>query len=157
MSEINKIVAQMNAAGLKIGIVASRFNHLLVEKLVEGAVDALLRHGALKQDLTVAWVPGAWEIPLVAKKMAQSRKYDGIICVGVVIKGSTYHFDYVAGEAVKGIAQVSLETGVPLTFGMLTTENLAQALERSGATMGNQGHSAAVAVIELCNLIRQIE
>lgn len=157
MSAPKKLIASLNASGLKIGIIASRFNHLLVEKLVDGALDAIVRHGGAAEDQTVAWVPGAWEIPLMAKKMAQSRQYDAIVCIGAIIKGSTYHFDYIAGEAVKGIAQVSIETGVPLTMGILTTDTLAQAIERSGTTMGNQGFSAALAAIELCNLIRQVE
>lgn len=157
MGQPKKLSADLNAAGLKLGIVASRFNHFLVEKLVDGAMDAIERHGGKVEDQTIAWVPGAWEIPLVAKKMAMSRRYDGIICIGAVIKGSTNHYEHVAGEAVKGIAQVSLESGVPLTMGMLTTESLAHAIERSGTTMGNQGFSAAVAAIELCNIVRQIE
>ena len=157
MSAPRKLVANSNANGLKIGIVASRFNHFLVEKLVEGALDSLERHGALAQDITVAWVPGAWEIPLMAQKMALSKKYDGIVCIGALIKGSTHHFEYVSGGAVNGVAQVSLATGIPITLGILTTDNIAQAIERSGGTMGNQSSSAALAVIELCNLIRQIE
>ena len=157
MTVPKKLVGNMNASGLKIAIVASRFNNLLVEKLVEGAIDALERNGANTKDLTIAWVPGAWEIPLATKKLAKTKKYDGIVCIGALIKGSTQHFEYVAGEAVKGVAQVSLETGLPVTMGILTTENLAQAIERSGATMGNQGFNAAVAVIELCNLLKHVE
>jgi 6,7-dimethyl-8-ribityllumazine synthase len=157
MAEYKTLTAHLNASGLKIGIIASRFNHMLVEKLVDGAMDALERHGAKLADQTVAWVPGAWEIPVVAQKMARSKRFDGIICIGAVIKGSTNHYEHVAGESVKGIAQVSLETSVPLTMGMLTTDTLAQAIERSGTTAGNQGFAAAMAVIELCNLVRQVE
>lgn len=156
MSEVKKLAGNMNGSGLKIAIVASRFNQLLVDKLVEGALDALSRHGVASKDVVVALVPGAWEIPIVAKKLAESKKYDGIVCIGVLIKGSTQHFEYVAGEAIKGIEQVSLATGVPLTMGILTTDNLTQAIERSGATMGNQGYNAAIAAIELCNLIKLI-
>ena len=147
--------SNFNAQGLRCAIVASRFNQFLVEKLTEGALDALCRNGAKSEDQTLAWVPGAWEIPVVVKRLALSKKYDAIICVGVVLKGITSHFDYVAGEACKGIANISLETGVPVTMGIVTADTLTQAIERSGTTAGNYGWNAAMAAIEVANLFRQ--
>jgi len=153
----NKILqGNLNAQGLKIAIVASRFNQMIVDKLVDGALHALTQHGAHHEQQTILWVPGAWEIPVAAQRCAKSRQFDAIICVGALIKGSTYHFEYVASEACKGIAAIALETGVPVTMGILTTNSLTQAIERSGATMGNIGYNAAMAAIETTNLLRQI-
>ncbi|HHY97686.1 MAG TPA: 6,7-dimethyl-8-ribityllumazine synthase [Firmicutes bacterium] len=142
--------------GLRIGVVASRFNELVVKKLVEGARDALTRHGVADEDLELAWVPGAFEIPLVAQRMAESRKYDAVICLGAVIRGATPHFEYVAAEAAKGIAQVALKTGIPVIFGVLTTDNLEQSLERAGTKAGNKGWDAALSAIEMANLLREL-
>ncbi len=137
----------------RFGIVAGRFNELITSKLVSGALDALERHGVAETNIDLAWVPGAYEIPLVAQKMAQSGKYDAIICLGAVIRGSTPHFDYVAGEAAKGIAQVALQNGLPVIFGVLTTDSIDQAIERAGTKAGNKGYDAAVTAIEMCNLL----
>lgn len=147
---------QLLAEGLKIGIVVSRFNEFITSKLLSGAEDTLLRHGANGDDITVAWVPGAFEIPLVAKKMAKSGKYDGIICLGAVIRGATSHYDYVCNEVSKGIALVNMETEVPTAFGVVTTENIEQAVERAGTKAGNKGSDAAMAVIEMVNLAKQL-
>lgn len=144
------------AEGLKIGIVVARFNEFITSKLLSGAEDTLVRHGASSDDITVAWVPGAFEIPLVAKKMAKSGKYDGIICLGAVIRGATSHYDYVCNEVSKGVALVNMETEVPTAFGVLTTENIQQAVERAGTKAGNKGSDAALAVIEMANLTRQL-
>jgi 6,7-dimethyl-8-ribityllumazine synthase len=151
------ISASLDASGLKFAIVASRFNQFLVERLVEGAQDALVRHGAKINDLTIVWVPGAWEIPVVTQRIARQRQFNGIVCVGVLIKGSTYHFDMIANEACNGIGQIALENGIPIAMGILTTDSLTQAIERSGTTMGNQGYSAAMAAIEVANIFRQID
>ena len=142
------------ASGIKVGIVAARFNEFIVSKLVGGAEDACIRHGVNPDDIELAWVPGAFEIPLVAKKMAQSGKYDAIVCVGAVIKGSTSHYDYVCAEVSKGIASVSLETEVPVMFGILTTDNIEQAIERAGTKAGNKGYDAACTAIEMVNLMK---
>ncbi len=144
------------AEGLKIGIVVARFNEFITSKLLSGAEDTLLRHGANGDDITVAWVPGAFEIPLIAKKMAKSGKYDGIICLGAVIRGDTSHYDYVCNEVSKGVALVNMETEVPTAFGVLTTENIEQAVERAGTKAGNKGSDAAMAVIEMVNLAKQL-
>lgn len=144
------------AEGLKIGIVVARFNEFITSKLLSGAKDTLLRHGASGDDITVAWVPGAFEIPLIAKKMAKSGKYDGIICLGAVIRGATSHYDYVCNEVSKGVALVNMETEVPTAFGVLTTENIEQAVERAGTKAGNKGSDAAMAVIEMVNLAKQL-
>jgi 6,7-dimethyl-8-ribityllumazine synthase len=144
------------AEGLKFGIVASRFNEFITNKLLEGAIDALVRHGAAADDISVAWVPGAFEIPFIAKKMAESGKFDAVICLGAVIRGSTPHFDYVASEVSKGIAQVGLTTNVPTIFGVITTENIEQAIERAGTKAGNKGFGAAESAIEMANLLRSI-
>ena len=149
-----KVVAK---EGMKVGIVASRFNEFIVSKLVGGAEDALLRHGVLTDDIDLAWVPGAFEIPLIAKKMAESGKYDAVICLGAVIRGATGHYEYVCAEVSKGIATVGLETGVPVLFGVLTTDNLEQAIERAGTKSGNKGYDAACSAIEMVNLLRNIE
>lgn len=156
MTKHKSIEGNLNASGLKTAIIASRFNHLFVEKLAEGALDAMKRHGANESDQTLIWVPGGWEMPLATQKAAQSGAYDAIICVGAVIKGGTPHFDYVAGEMVKGIATVGLQSGTPITMGILTTNNLEQAIERSGTKMGNKGWEAAVAAIEQVNVLRQL-
>ena len=144
-------------SGIKIGIVVGRFNEFIGGKLLSGALDGLKRHGVSEEDVEIAWVPGAFEIPLVAKKMAKSKKYDGVICLGAVIKGSTTHYDYVCSEVSKGIASVSLETEVPVMFGVLTTDNIEQAIERAGTKAGNKGYDVAVGVIEMVNLIKEIE
>jgi 6,7-dimethyl-8-ribityllumazine synthase len=142
--------------GIKIGIVASRFNEFIVSKLIGGADDALRRHNVKDENVDLAWVPGAFEIPLVASKMAQSGKYDAVICLGAVIRGSTDHYEYVANEVTKGIAAVSLKTGVPVMFGVLTCDNLEQAIERAGSKVGNKGFEAAVSAIETINVIKSL-
>lgn len=146
--------AQLIGTGLKVGIVVGRFNELITSKLLGGALDGLKRHGVEEDDIDVAWVPGAFELPFIAKKMADTKKYDAIICLGTVIRGSTTHYDYVCNEAAKGIASVSLETGIPVMFGVVTTENIEQAIERAGTKSGNKGYDAAVSAIEMANLSR---
>lgn len=141
---------------ITIGIVAARFNEFIVSKLVGGAEDALLRHGVSDEDITLAWVPGAFEIPLAAQKMAESGKYDAIICLGAVIKGATSHYDYVCAEVSKGIAAVGLKTEIPVIFGVVTTDNIEQAIERAGTKAGNKGYDAACTAIEMVNLLREI-
>ena len=148
-----KLVAK---EGVKVGIVASRFNEIIVNKLVGGAVDGLRRHGVDEDNIATAWVPGAFEIPLIAQKMAASGKYDAVIAVGAVIRGSTSHYDYVCNEVSKGVAQASLSTGVPVLFGVITTENIEQAIERAGSKAGNKGYDCALAAIEMVNLVDQI-
>jgi len=150
------IEGNLNAAKLKFGVIVSRFNELVSRGLLEGALDCLRRHGAAEASIDVVWIPGAFEIPPVAKKLAVSKKYDAIICLGAVIRGATSHFEYVASEAAKGIAKVSLDTGVPVIFGILTCDNLEQALERAGAKPGNKGFDAAMSAIELANLNSQL-
>ncbi len=142
--------------GLKIGIIASRFNEFITSKLVSGAEDCLKRHGVSDDDMSVAWVPGAFEIPVIAKKMAASGKYDAVICVGAVIRGATSHYDYVCNEVSKGIAAVSLDTGVPVLFGILTTDTIEQAIERAGTKAGNKGTDCAMSALEMVNLIKNI-
>lgn len=142
--------------GLKIGMVAARFNEFIVSKLVAGANDALLRHGVNEADVELAWVPGAFEIPVVAKKMAQSGNYDAVICLGAVIKGSTSHYDYVCAEVSKGTAMVGMETGVPTIFGVLTTDTIEQAIERAGTKAGNKGYDVACTAIEMANLMKKL-
>jgi len=142
---------------IRVGIVAARFNEFIVSKLVGGALDGLKRHGVKEEDVDVAWVPGAFEIPLIAKKMAQCGKYDAVICVGAVIRGSTTHYDYVCSEVSKGIASVSLSADIPVMFGVITTENIEQAIERAGSKAGNKGYDCALGAIEMVNLIREIE
>lgn len=144
------------AEGAKIGIVAARFNELIVSKLVSGARDGLVRHNVSDDDITLAWVPGAFEIPLMAKKMAQSGKYDAVICLGAVIRGATSHYDYVCAEVSKGIANVSLEAGIPVMFGVVTTDNIEQAIERAGTKAGNKGYDCALGAIEMINLSKQM-
>lgn len=141
---------------IKVAIVAGRFNEFITGKLVSGAMDALLRHGLEEKDIDLAWVPGAFEIPLVAQKLASQDKYDAIICLGAVIRGATPHFDYVCAEVSKGIAQVSLKEGKPVIFGILTTESIEQAIERAGTKSGNKGFEAGVSAIEMVNLLREI-
>ncbi|KKB34665.1 6,7-dimethyl-8-ribityllumazine synthase [Bacillus thermotolerans] len=143
--------------GLKIGIVVARFNEFINSKLLSGAEDTLRRHGVEEENVEVAWVPGAFEIPLIAKKMANSGKYDAVITLGTVIRGATAHFDYVSSEATKGVAQASMEAGIPVVFGVLTTDTIEQAIERAGTKAGNKGAEAAVTAIEMANLIRAIE
>ncbi|MBO5560052.1 MAG: 6,7-dimethyl-8-ribityllumazine synthase [Firmicutes bacterium] len=140
--------------GSKFGIIVGRFNEFIGGKLLEGALDALKRHGVDEEDVSVAWVPGSFEIPLIAQKMASSGKYDAVICLGAVIKGSTDHYDYVCAEVSKGIAQVSLNSGIPVMFGVLTTDNIEQAIERAGTKAGNKGYDVAVSAIEMVNLIK---
>lgn len=142
---------------IKIGIVAARFNEFITSKLLGGAVDALKRHDVDEDNIEVAWVPGAFEIPLIASKMAKSNKYDAIICLGAVIRGNTTHYDYVCSEVSKGIAHVSLNSDIPVMFGVITTENIEQAIERAGTKAGNKGFDCAVGAIEMVNLIREIE
>ncbi|KOA18958.1 6,7-dimethyl-8-ribityllumazine synthase [Clostridium homopropionicum DSM 5847] len=141
--------------GLKFGIVVGRFNEFIGGKLLTGALDGLKRHGANDEDIEILWVPGAFEIPLAAKKMAKSKKYDAVLCLGAVIKGSTPHFDYVSSEVSKGIANTSLETEIPIVFGVLTTDTIEQAIERAGTKAGNKGYDAAVTAIEMANLLKQ--
>lgn len=141
---------------MKIGIVASRFNEFIVSKLIGGARDGLLRHDVAEDDIELAWVPGAFEIPVIAKKMADSKKFDAIICLGAVIRGSTSHYDYVCAEVSKGVAQVSLSAGIPVMFGILTTDTIEQAIERAGTKAGNKGYECALGAIEMVNLIKEI-
>lgn len=143
--------------GLRFGIVVGRFNSLITGKLLDGALDGLIRHGVADENIDVAWVPGSFEIPVAAKKLAQTGRYDAVLCLGAVIRGATPHFDYVAAEASKGIAALSLQTGVPVIFGVLTTDSIEQAIERAGTKAGNKGYDAAVSGIEMANLLRVIE
>ncbi|MCI7106943.1 MAG: 6,7-dimethyl-8-ribityllumazine synthase [Lachnospiraceae bacterium] len=142
---------------IKVGIVVARFNEFITSKLLGGAMDGLLRHDVKESDIDVAWVPGAFEIPLIASKMAKSGKYDAVICLGAVIRGSTSHYDYVCSEVSKGIANVSLNSDIPVMFGVITTENIEQAIERAGTKAGNKGYDCALGAIEMVNLIRAIE
>lgn len=150
------IEGNLVAGNARFAIVASRFNDFLVSKLVEGALDGIRRHGGDTGNATLVWVPGAYEIPLVAKKLAESGNHDAVICLGAVVRGSTPHFDYVAGEAAKGIAAVGMQTGVPCIFGVVTTDTLEQAIERCGTKMGNKGFEAAASAIEMVNLFKQL-
>ena len=142
--------------GLKIGIVVSRFNEFITSKLLSGAIDTLERHGVNNDDIEIAWVPGSFEIPIAADKMSSSGKYDAVICLGALIRGATPHFDYIAAEASKGIAQVGMKTGVPTIFGVITTENIEQAIERAGTKSGNKGSDAAISAIEMANLFKEM-
>jgi 6,7-dimethyl-8-ribityllumazine synthase len=146
----------LDATGLRIGVVVSRFNELVTRQLLEGARDCLRRHGANDEALVVAWVPGAWEIPLMARRLARSGNFDAVICLGAVIRGATAHFDYVAGQAAAGVASASLDSDVPITFGILTTDTVEQALDRAGLKSGNKGFEAALAAIEMANLGRAL-
>lgn len=144
------------AQNMKVAIVAARFNEFITSKLIGGAEDALLRHGSTDENIHLVWVPGAFEIPLAAQKLAASQKYDAVICLGAVIRGSTPHFDYVCAEVSKGVAQVSLKHNIPVAFGVLTTENIEQAIERAGTKAGNKGFDAAMSVIEMVNVLKEI-
>lgn len=143
--------------GIRVGIIVGRFNEFIGSKLLSGAMDGLLRHDVKEENIEVAWVPGAFEIPLIASKMAKSGKYDAVICLGAVIRGATTHYDYVCSEVSKGIANVSLSSDIPVMFGILTTENIEQAIERAGTKAGNKGYDCAVGAIEMVNLIKKIE
>lgn len=147
---------KLTAKNMKIAIVVARFNEFITSKLLSGCIDCLIRHEAADEDLTVAWVPGAFEIPMAAKKLAESGKYDAVICLGAVIRGATPHFDYVCAEASKGISQVSMQTGVPVAFGVLTTENIQQAVERAGTKAGNKGVDCAMTAMEMVNLFKEM-
>ena len=142
--------------GLKFGLVVSRFNEFITSKLLGGAQDALLRHGVSPEDIELAWVPGSFEIPLIAKRLAQTKRYDAVICLSAVIRGGTPHFDYIAAEVSKGVAKVGLDTGLPVIFGVITADTLEQAIERAGTKMGNKGFDAAVTAIEMTNLLKSI-
>ena len=150
------IEGKLIAEGLKVGIVVARFNEFIGSKLLSGAIDGLVRHGMNDDDIEVAWVPGAFEIPVMAQSMAQSKTYDAIICLGAVIKGSTSHYDYVCAEVSKGVASVSLQFGLPVMFGVLTTDNIEQAIERAGTKAGNKGYDCALSAIEMANMFRQM-
>ena len=153
---MNPIEGKLLAEGQRIGIVAARFNEFITSKLLGGAKDAFVRHGGDESGLDIAWVPGAFEIPLVAKKMAESGKYDAVVCLGAVIRGATPHFDMVANESTKGVASVGLQTGIPVVFGVLTTDSIEQAVERAGTKAGNKGFEAMTTAIEMVNLLKQI-
>lgn len=153
---MKKFEGKLVSKDAKIGIVAARFNEFITAKLLSGAMDGLIRHEVKEDDVDVAWVPGAFEIPLIASKMAKSGRYDALICLGAVIRGSTTHYDYVCNEVSKGIAHISLETGIPVMFGILTTENIEQAIERAGTKAGNKGYDCALSAIEMINLIKEI-
>ena len=153
---MKKFEGKFNGKGIKIGIVAGRFNEFITSKLVGGAVDVLKRNDVNDEEIDIAWVPGAFEIPLITKKMAESKKYDAIITLGAVIKGSTPHFDYVCAEVSKGVAQISLQTGLPIMFGVLTTNNIEEAIERAGTKAGNKGSDVAFGALEMIDLIKNI-
>ncbi|MEW5923762.1 MAG: 6,7-dimethyl-8-ribityllumazine synthase [Candidatus Zixiibacteriota bacterium] len=152
-----EIAGNLDGSGLKVGIVVSRFNSLLTAKLLDGAMDCLKRHRADEKNVSVAWVPGSFEIPYAASKMAASKKFDAVICLGAVIKGDTPHFDFIANEATKGIAKTAMESGIPVIYGLITADTLEQAIERAGTKAGNKGWDAAQAAIEMVNLYREIE
>ena len=154
---MNIISGLYNEKDIRVGIVASRFNEIIVSKLIDGAADGLSRHGVNLDTVDLAWVPGAFEIPLAAQKMAESGRYDAVICLGAVIRGSTSHYDYVCAEVSKGIAQVSLQSQVPVLFGVLTTDTIEQAIERAGTKAGNKGYDCAISAVEMVNLIREVE
>lgn len=156
-NEVNIIEGNLTAAGCSFAIVASRFNDFIVGRLLDGALDAITRHGGESEAVDVAWVPGSYEIPFAAKRLALSGRYDAVICLGAVIRGSTAHFDYVANGAAGGIASVALETDVPVIFGVITTETIEQAIERAGTKMGNKGFEATVTAIEMADLVRKID
>lgn len=154
---MNTLEGKLVSGDVKVGIVAARFNEFITSKLIGGALDGLVRHGVDEEAVDLAWVPGAFEIPLVAQKMAESGKYDAVICLGAVIRGATSHYDLVCNEAAKGCAQVSLKTGVPVLFGVVTTDTIEQAIERAGTKAGNKGYDCAEGAVEMINLIKQIE
>ncbi|MFA5357043.1 MAG: 6,7-dimethyl-8-ribityllumazine synthase [Candidatus Omnitrophota bacterium] len=145
------------AKGKKFGVIASRFNDFITKELVSGCLDTLIRHGAQDNDLSVAWVPGAFEVPLVAQKLAKSKSYDALVCLGTVIRGSTPHFDYIASEVAKGVSKVSLDSGLPVIFGIITADTIEQAIERAGTKEGNKGRDAALSAIEMVNLLTQVK
>jgi 6,7-dimethyl-8-ribityllumazine synthase len=151
------IEGNLIAKGKKFGIIASRFNDFMTKELVSGCVDTLTRHGALDQDIAVAWVPGAFEIPTLAQRLAKTKTYDALVCLGTVIRGATPHFDYIASEVAKGIAKVSSDTGIPVIFGVITADTIEQAIERSGAKNGNKGSDAALSAIEMANVLEKIK
>jgi 6,7-dimethyl-8-ribityllumazine synthase len=154
---MGKVVkADLIAKGKKFGIIVSRFNEFLSSKLLDGAIDALKQHGVQDNSIDVAWVPGSFEIPMAAQRMAKSKRYDAIICVGAVIRGATPHFDYIASEVSKGVARISLDTGVPCIFGIITADSLEQAIERAGTKQGNRGRDAAISAIEMANLLEKL-
>ena len=152
----NRFEGTLIGKGLKFGLVVSRFNEFFTQKLLEGAQDALLRHGVSEEDIDIAWTPGSFEIPLIAQKMAQSKKYDAVICLAAVIRGGTPHFEYISAEVTKGIAKVNLDSGIPVIYGVITTDTLEQAIERSGTKAGNKGFDAAVSAIEMANLVKSL-
>ncbi len=152
----NRYVGKLLGEGLRFGVVVSRFNDFITTKLLEGAQDALSRHGVKEEDIDIAWTPGSFEIPLIAKKMAESGRYDAVVCLGAVIRGGTPHFDYIAAEVSKGIAKVGLDTGLPVILGVITADTLEQAIERAGAKAGNYGSQAALHAIEMANLSKAI-
>ncbi len=152
MTKVNTVKGKMVAKGKNFGIIVSRFNELISDKLLDGAVDTLLKHGVQESEITVVWTPGSFEIPMIAKKMAESEKYDALICLGAIIRGETPHFDFVASEASKGVAKISLDSGLPCIFGIITADNLEQALDRAGTKNGNKGRDAAMSAIEMANL-----
>ena len=154
---MRKIEGNLVAEGIRVAIVISRFNEFITSKLLGGAMDGLVRHGVCEDDVTVVWVPGAFEIPVIASKAAKSGKYDAVICLGAVIRGATDHYSYVCSEVSKGVASVSLETGVPVLFGVLTTDNIEQAIERSGTKAGNKGYDCALSAVEMVNLMRKMD
>jgi 6,7-dimethyl-8-ribityllumazine synthase len=154
---MNTLEGKVVSKGVKVGIVASRFNEFIVGKLVSGCVDGLVRHDVAEDDIDIAWVPGAFELPLIAQKLVETGKYDAVICLGAVIRGATSHYDLVCNEAAKGVAQVSLKSGVPVLFGVVTTDTIEQAIERAGTKAGNKGYDCALSAIELVNLINTIE
>ncbi len=154
---ITNIEGQINAEGMRIGITLARFNSFITDRLLEGAVDCIVRHGGSEDNIIVAHVPGSWEIPLVTQKMARSGNYDGIIALGAVIRGATPHFDFIAAEVSKGLAHIGLDTGLPITFGVITTDTIEQAIERAGTKAGNKGWDAAIGLLEMINVMRQIE
>ena len=154
---MNVFEGKLTGEGLKIGIVASRFNEFITSKLISGAQDCLIRHGVKAEDITLAWVPGAFEIPIMAKKMAMNMSFDAVICLGAVIRGATSHYDMVCNETAKGIAQVGLTTGVPVLFGVVTTDTIEQAIERAGTKAGNKGYDAAISAIEMANAFKDLQ
>jgi 6,7-dimethyl-8-ribityllumazine synthase len=156
MSGYSTIEGKLDAKGLKTAVIASRFNDFVTAKLIDGAVDCLLRHGSGEKDVTVIRVPGSFELPLAAKRVAASGKYDAVICLGALIRGQTPHFDYIAAEVTKGVAQASLDTNIPVTFGVITADTLEQAVDRAGAKAGNKGFEAALVAVEMADLLRQI-
>ena len=157
MNNMNVFEGSLVSRGMKVGIICARFNEFITSKLLGGTMDGLVRHDVKEENIDVAWVPGAFEIPLIASKMAASGKYDAVICLGAVIRGSTSHYDYVCNEVSKGVAQVGLASGIPVMFGVLTTENIEQAIERAGTKAGNKGYDCALGAIEMVNLMQAIE